>query len=235
MFTHRGLFFAFPAIGESVGALPSGYFASPQLHSGTDLDTYFEMARLKAPQRRQQLIAVATKQFAKFGYDAATTAAIAKAAHITEPILYRHFSSKQELFVAIIRDVSRRTIEHWQELIVSTDHPAEQLRKIARELPGHLQQLQDAYRVMHNALTTNRDRKVLSVLREHYKQLESFFHRIIAAGIKRGVFRAAHPKAVSWLLIDVGLGYAMMTLDLAQFETFDVEEAIEFILRGLKP
>ncbi len=59
------------------------------------------MARLKAPQRREQLISVATRQFAKFGYDATTTDAIAKAAGVTEPILYRHFGSKQELFIAI--------------------------------------------------------------------------------------------------------------------------------------
>jgi AcrR family transcriptional regulator len=193
------------------------------------------MSRLKAPQRRQQLIAVATKQFAKYGYDAATTAAIAKAAHVTEPILYRHFGSKEELFVAIIRDVSTRTLEHWRELIDSTDNPAEQLREIARQFPAHLKELGDAYRVVHNALTTNRDRKVISVLREHYKQIEEFFHGIISAGVKRGLFRCPNPTTVSWLLIDVGLGYAMMTLNLTRFETFDVEQAIEFILRGLKP
>ena len=62
--------------------------------------------RLKAPQRREQLIEVATKLFAKSGYDATTTADIAKAAGVTEPILYRHFESKQELFIAIVRDVS---------------------------------------------------------------------------------------------------------------------------------
>ena len=69
------------------------------------------MARLKAAQRREQLIGVATKLFAKTGYDATTTADIAKAAGVTEPILYRHFESKQELFVAIVRDVSATTMK----------------------------------------------------------------------------------------------------------------------------
>ena len=43
-------------------------------------------------------IDVATKQFAKHGFDAATTASIAKAAGVTEPILYRHFDSKRALY-----------------------------------------------------------------------------------------------------------------------------------------
>jgi AcrR family transcriptional regulator len=193
------------------------------------------MSRLKAPQRRDQLIAVATKQFAKYGYDAATTASIATSARITEPILYRHFGSKQELFIAITRSVSTKTIKHWKELIKSTDDPAEQLREIARQFPNHLVQLGDAYRVIHNALTTSRDRKVQAVLREHYKQIEAFFSGIITTGVKRGIFKTSSPKTVSWLLINVGLGYAMMTLNLTRFETFDVEGAIQFILRGLKP
>src|SRR5689334_17648135 len=74
------------------------------------------MPRLKAPQRREQLMEVATRLFARLGYDATTTAAIAEAAGVTEPILYRHFESKQELFVAIVKEVSERTMRHWREL-----------------------------------------------------------------------------------------------------------------------
>lgn len=192
------------------------------------------MPRLKAPQRREQLIAVATKQFAKFGYDATTTASIAEAAGVTEPILYRHFATKQELFTAITREMSEQTLTHWRELVEDIDDPAEQLREIARQFPSHLRELADAYRVIHNALTTSRDRKVLAVLREHYKQIETFFCGIIAAGIKRGAFRPIDLKTPCWHLLNTGLGYALVTLNLSPFETFDVEEAIEFILRGLK-
>src|SRR6187549_1782491 len=99
------------------------------------------MGRLKAPQRRQQLIEVATKLFAEYGYDATTTASIAEAAGVTEPILYRHFKSEQ-------------TLRHWHDLIAGTDDPMEQLRRIAREFPEHIHSLADAYHVLHNALTT---------------------------------------------------------------------------------
>src|SRR3954452_2902809 len=74
------------------------------------------MPRLKAPQRREQLMEVATKLFARNGYEATTTAAIAEMAGVTEPILYRHFRSKQELFVAIVKAVSDRTLRHWEDI-----------------------------------------------------------------------------------------------------------------------
>lgn len=193
------------------------------------------MPRLKAPQRREQLISVATRQFAKFGYDATTTDTIAKAAGVTEPILYRHFGSKQELFIAITREVSEQTLRHWHNLIGDIDDPAEQLREIARQFPAHLKEMGDTYRVLHNALTTSRDRKVLAVLREHYQQMEAFFRTVIETGIERGVFRSNHLKTVCWNIINTGLGYTMVTLNLALFETFDVEDAIELLLKALRP
>src|SRR3954471_19893320 len=91
----------------------AGKFAD-DLQKWLGLAITLRMPRLKAPQRREQLMEVATKLFAKNGYEATTTAAIAAMAGITEPILYRHFKSKQELFVAIVKSVSGKTIKHWE-------------------------------------------------------------------------------------------------------------------------
>src|SRR3954452_2733883 len=151
------------------------------------------MPRLKAPQRREQLMEVATKLFARNGYEATTTAAIAEMAGVTEPILYCHFKSKQELFIAIVKAVSAQTMQHWTDLIAGVDDPAEQIRRIAAELPQHMEKLADAYHVLHGALATSRDKKVLAVMREHYAQIEKFFTRIITDGQKSGVFRKNAP------------------------------------------
>ena len=123
------------------------------------------MARLKAAARREQLIEVATKLFARNGYEATTTSDIAKNAGVTEPILYRHFKSKQELFVAIVRAVSQQTMEHWKELIADEPDPAERIRRIAAEFPQHTRHLDDAYHVLHGALSTSRDKKVIAVMK----------------------------------------------------------------------
>ena len=192
------------------------------------------MGRLKAPQRREQLIEVATKLFAKFGYEATTTAAIADAAGVTEPILYRHFKSKQELFVAITRAMSQQTLAGWAGLIKQGSDPADQIRLVAREFPAHLKALSDAYHVIHGALATSRDRKVLSVMREHYSDIEKFFVKIVSAGQESGVFRNdMDPKIPAWQLINIGIGYAMIALNLQAPEQGLIKNAIESILRGI--
>src|SRR5256886_1105318 len=177
------------------------------------------MPRLKAPQRREQLREVATTWCARSGYGAPTPAAIALAAGVTEPILYRHFKSKQELFVAIVKAVSNQTMQHWQDLIAGVEDPAEQIRRIALELPQHMEKLADAYHVLHGALATSRDKKVLGVMREHYAQIEKFFAKIVTDGQKTGVFRKnIQSRGAAWQLIITGIGYGMVALNLAQLD-----------------
>jgi AcrR family transcriptional regulator len=193
------------------------------------------MRRLKAPQRKKQLIAVATRIFARHGYEATTTHAIAEAAGITEPILYRHFKSKQDLFVAIVRQMSSETVTHWKQLATTAGNPIEQIRVIAREFPQHLRRLTDAYHVIHGALVTSRDRRVLAVMKEHYGQIEGFFSSIIRRGQEMGLFRRdLNPRAPAWHIIQIGIGYAMISLNLSHFDHVPVADAIEAIMGGIK-
>jgi len=193
------------------------------------------MRRLKAPQRKEQIIEVATRIFARHGYNAATTKAIAEAAGVTEPILYRHFNGKQEMFVAIARRVSKETLSHWEALIAEEKSPQEQIRIIAREFPEHQRRLSDAYNVIHGALATNHDRKVMNVLKEHYSQIEDFFLRIIRQGQTAGQFRSnLDPAVPAWQLINIGIGYSMVSLNLPALDHFSPTEAIEFILKAMK-
>ncbi len=193
------------------------------------------MIRLKAPQRREQLIEVATKLFAKSGYEATTTAAIADAAGVTEPILYRHFKSKQELFVAIVRAMSEQTMQQWRASIEGVTDPAERIRRICEGIPDHIKRLSDAYHVLHGALATSRDKKVIAVVREHYQQIEDFFGKLVTDGIKAGAFRKnQNPKAAAWHFIWAGIGYAMIHLNLGPIDRSVTEDTIESILRGLR-
>jgi AcrR family transcriptional regulator len=192
--------------------------------------------RLKAPQRREQLISVATRLFAERGYEATTTAAIADAAGVTEPILYRHFDSKQDLFVAIVREMSGLTLRHWHQLTEGVDDPAEAIRRIARQFPEHVAQLSDAYHVIHGALSTSRDKKVLKVMHEHYVQIEEFFVDVISRGQKAGLVRKdMEPRVPAWQLIYLGIGITMISLNLpGLYQGQPLAEGIEMIVRGLK-
>lgn len=60
------------------------------------------MRRLPRTQRREQIIAAATRTFAKAGFAATSLDDIAAEAGISRAILYRHFESKTDLYQAVL-------------------------------------------------------------------------------------------------------------------------------------
>jgi AcrR family transcriptional regulator len=59
---------------------------------------------------RERLLAAARSVIEEGGYSAATVAAIAERAGVASGTLYRHFSSKEELFVELFRSVCDREV-----------------------------------------------------------------------------------------------------------------------------
>jgi AcrR family transcriptional regulator len=58
--------------------------------------------RLPAEERRAVILAAAGPVFARDGFAAARLDDVAAAAHVTKPILYRHFDSKKALYMALL-------------------------------------------------------------------------------------------------------------------------------------
>jgi AcrR family transcriptional regulator len=57
---------------------------------------------MRAPERRAQLLDVARRVFGTSGFHAVSMEAVAKEAGVTKPILYDHFPSKKELYLALL-------------------------------------------------------------------------------------------------------------------------------------
>ncbi len=64
--------------------------------------------RFSAEERREQVIRAGIAEFAEQGYQAASTAAIARRAGISQPYIYALFPSKQDLFIAVHDEVVGR-------------------------------------------------------------------------------------------------------------------------------
>src|SRR5436305_5872946 len=60
--------------------------------------------RMRAPERRAQLLEVARRMFGTAGYHSVSMDTVAKEAGVTKPILYDHFPSKKDLYLALLDD-----------------------------------------------------------------------------------------------------------------------------------
>lgn len=59
-------------------------------------------ARLSSSERRAAIVSTAMQLFAKNGFRGTTTREIASAVGVSEPVLYQHFTTKRELYTAIV-------------------------------------------------------------------------------------------------------------------------------------
>jgi AcrR family transcriptional regulator len=80
--------------------------------------------RLPRDQRRIQLLDAASEVFASKGYHAAAMDDIADAAGVSKPVLYQHFPSKLDLYLALLDQSCDRLVEVLEEALSSTDDNA---------------------------------------------------------------------------------------------------------------
>jgi AcrR family transcriptional regulator len=67
--------------------------------------------RLPRAERREQILAAATRAFSRHGYTATSLDDVAEEAGVTRVLLYRHFESKADLYQALLDGVCTRLAE----------------------------------------------------------------------------------------------------------------------------
>lgn len=165
-----------------------------------------------AEDRRAQLLIVATRLFAAKGYDETTTAAIAGEAGVSEPVLYRHFSSKLELFREILAQTAAAFVDHCCRLSLGRSTGAARLLAIVDGFPEFCRERVDLLRMIDRALVGVRDDCIQEVLREHYEAYCAVIAGHIVAGRDDGSIAAdVDARMSAWMLIMTGIGFSMLT------------------------
>jgi len=170
------------------------------------------VTRLPAAARKDQLLATAAELFARLGYARATTAELAKAAGVTEPIIYRHFSSKKALFVALITATGKATLDQWERDLAGAKDPGERLRRLIGDNPMVAEKGRQAYRVFLPATTETDDPDIRDAIDKHIRLLHTFvLDQVVAAQEAHRVTSRYPADLIAWLLIHIGLGYGVLS------------------------
>lgn len=169
------------------------------------------MTRLPAAKRREQLLDTAVTLFAERGFAGATTSELAKAAGVTEPIIYRHFKSKKDLFIAVIERTSALTMQMWERELAKAKDPANRLRRLMGANPMVSEQGRGIYRVVVQAMMEIEDPDVLSALQDHITKIHDFVKGEVALAQGEGqVSKRFSADITAWLLLHLGLGFGVL-------------------------
>lgn len=89
------------------------------------------LARPSTLRKVQQIFDAARTVFLEFGYDASSMEVIAKRAGVSKATVYAHFTNKEDLFEAMIRQECRTITDGIYKPDASSDDLAGELRKMA--------------------------------------------------------------------------------------------------------
>ena len=163
--------------------------------------------RLPAAERRQAIVDAALRVFVGGSYRGSTTAEIAREAGVSEPILYRHFASKRDLYLGCLEaawaglreafDVKLAELGD-REAITAIGEASREFHASGGVKPVTLwiQALSEA----------GEDEQIRSFLRRQLREV----HDYVAAAVRRaqaagGVPADRDPDAEAWIFVGAAL------------------------------
>lgn len=163
--------------------------------------------RMAAADRRRHLIETAIRLFTEGSYHGTTTAEIARAAGVSEPILYRHFASKRDLYLAALEHVWTKTREAWKRAL---DEAADACAAVEAIGKGHVSvrspKLQLAELWVQALSEASEDPELRRHLRRHMREVHDFVAGLIRRGQEQGAIAAERDAdSEAWIMLAGGI------------------------------
>lgn len=182
--------------------------------------------RMSSEDRRQQLILTAMSLFSKKGFDGTTTKEIARAAGVTEAIIFRHFPTKNDLYAAILDyKACELRSEEWLEDL--REHAARRddetvFREIISRIIEHHRRDKNFMRLMlYSALE---DHALAKKFKDRQANpLHKFLRQYITTRQQEGAFGDFNPNAVIRALFALPI-YHSLEKWVFQLRMMDVSE-----------
>jgi TetR/AcrR family transcriptional regulator len=196
--------------------------------------------RLKAPERRIQLLRIAKELFSEHGFENTTAKEIAEAAGVTEAMVFRHFGSKQELYANILdRKAEEIGIDDWgselDRLAKAEDDKALVLSVIRHILEADRKDPHFRRLILQAALTGHPLRKISA---QRLLPLHRFLCAYVKKRQKRGAFQRCAPELAAHAIVSIASYYGLAKI-LFGIDNMSIPEEemafgfAEIILEGL--
>lgn len=187
------------------------------------------------PEKRQAILEVAIRTFARLGFRGTDVQMIADGAGVGKGTVYRYFRSKEDLFWATTYEVLLRMERH---IFAAVEKVEGALNKLRAAATAYIQFFEDNPNYLE---LTVQDRAEFHGCGpqshvEHHKAMINRMGDILQQGIDAGLLRPVNPQLTTLALGCLLYGAALLGCHL---RTVDVKQmtqlAIEIFLRGLCP
>jgi AcrR family transcriptional regulator len=163
--------------------------------------------RLPASARREQLLDVALQVFARQGYHGASMNDVADAAGVTKPVVYQHFDSKRDLYLALLDEVGERLLTAIAKATAGATDGKHQTELGFRAYFRWVAQDHDAFLLLFGS-GARRDEESNDAVRKVTDQIAEAIKPLIAANIG-----AEHQRTLAHALVGLAEGVSRRLVD----------------------
>ncbi|MFQ5699967.1 MAG: TetR/AcrR family transcriptional regulator [Myxococcota bacterium] len=170
-----------------------------------------------SPKGRRRILDAARQVFFERGFEAANLDEVAAVAQVAKGTLYRYFSSKAELYVAVLAHNADVFVERMQAQIDPALPVLEQVRRLARFYYRHYTENPEYFRIFW-ALENQRmigelPESLLEAVTGVWERCLSIVSEQLERGMKEEVFRPADPWTTAHLFWILGNGLLASRVD----------------------
>ncbi|PTN08989.1 TetR family transcriptional regulator [Mangrovibacterium marinum] len=184
----------------------------------------------KKDANRENILKIAQEIFSKYGYKKTTLDDIANAVRKGKSSLYYYFSSKEDLFQAVILkevEILKRELE---KVILRNTDPVEKLRDYILTKLNTYRGLANFYHALENDVTAI---EFIDNIKNKYNQEEiRMIKRILIEGVRKNAF-----DVKDFTLVAIGITTAIkgleMPLSAGDYGTVNLETGVDNILKIL--
>ena len=155
--------------------------------------------KAKGLETRRRLLDAAERVFGDVGFYDASIVKITEAAGVAQGTFYLYFSSKQEVFDELVRDLNARVRHAMQE---SAAQGANRIEAERLGFRGYFRFIGDhpaLYRIIRQAEFVSP-----AALEYHYGKIIEGYAEALRAAIDRGEVAEAEPEVLAWALMGMG-------------------------------
>lgn len=182
----------------------------------------------KKDANRENILKIAQEIFSKYGYKKTTLDDIANAVRKGKSSLYYYFSSKEDLFQAVILkevEILKRELE---KVILRNTDPVEKLREYILTKLNTYRGLANFYHALENDVTAI---EFIDNIKNKYNQEEiRMIKRILIEGVRKNAF-----DIKDFTLVAIGITTAIkgleMPLSAGDYGTVNLEKGVDNILK----
>jgi len=130
---------------------------------------------------------------------------LARSAGVTEPVIYQHFESKDDLYHEVLREGCRRTILEWEKIAAERASPLAAVIEIARA-QFRINELWVYYKIHVRAISESGGEAVAEILSNNYEQYHAFLSDLLLqAQEKKEIAKNVRVSDIAWFLLSQGL------------------------------